>query len=175
MRNENLHYSVTSHFNSAMKLLSTTTLIFILFSCQTQSKKLDSKIQTVEFHYIMWACECANWATLEDINKYQDPGKLSDYCVFVEPADSSLVLPDTLGYSSDIVQFTGQYYVDKGKTTTRHLQSNNRQTAAQYKRKLHKDFLSKFSISIPCVEQANVKVIPGCFLLSPSQLLYETA
>lgn len=62
----------------------------------------------------MWACECANWVTLDDINKYQDTGKLSDHCIFIEAADSSLVLPDTLGYSSDIVQFTGQYYVDKG-------------------------------------------------------------
>ena len=74
---------------------------------------MNSKIETVDFHYIMWACECANWATLTDIEKYQDTGKLSDHCVFVEPADSSIILPDTLGYSGDIVQFKGQYYVDK--------------------------------------------------------------
>jgi hypothetical protein len=62
----------------------------------------------------MWACECANWATQDVITKYQDTGKLSDHCVFIEPADTSLILPDTLGYSGDIVQFTGQYYIDKG-------------------------------------------------------------
>lgn len=62
----------------------------------------------------MWACECANWATQDVLAKYQDTGKLSDHCVFVEPANKSLTLPDTLGYSGDIVQFTGQYYVDKG-------------------------------------------------------------
>lgn len=62
----------------------------------------------------MWACECANWTTQEVLAKYQDTGKLSDHCVFVEPANKSLILPDTLGYSGDIVQFTGQYYVEKG-------------------------------------------------------------
>lgn len=97
-----------------MKHLSATTLILILLSCSTQQNKLDSKAQTVEFHYIMWACECANWATQDVITKYQDTDKLSDHCVFVEPADTSLILPDTLGYSGDIVQFTGQYYFDKG-------------------------------------------------------------
>lgn len=75
---------------------------------------MDGKVQTEEFHYIMWACECANWATQDVITKFQDTGKLSDHCVFIEPADTSLILPDTLGYSGDIVQFTGQYYVDKG-------------------------------------------------------------
>lgn len=62
----------------------------------------------------MWACECANWATQDVIIRYQDTGKLSDHCVFVEPADTTLTLPDTLGYSGDIVQFTGQYYIEKG-------------------------------------------------------------
>jgi hypothetical protein len=97
-----------------VKQLSTATLIFLLFSCSSQQKKLNSKIETVEFHYIMWACECANWATQDVIAKYQDTGKLSDHCAFVEPVDKSLILPDTLGYSGDIVQFTGQYYIDKG-------------------------------------------------------------
>lgn len=97
-----------------MKYLSAALLILLLLSCYTQQNKLSGKTETVEFHYVMWACECANWATLDDIKRYLDTGKLSDYCIFVEPADNSLVLPDTLGYSDDIVQFTGQYYVDKG-------------------------------------------------------------
>ena len=61
----------------------------------------------------MWACECANWATLDVIEKYEGDS-LASHCVFVEPADSSLILSDTLGYTGDIVQFIGQYYVDKG-------------------------------------------------------------
>lgn len=97
-----------------MKQLLTATTFLLLFSCSTSSNKLNSKTETVEFHYISWACACANWATVSDINKYQDTGKLSDHCVFVEPANQSLALNDTLGYNGDIVQFTGQYYVDKG-------------------------------------------------------------
>jgi len=62
----------------------------------------------------MWACGCANWATQDIITRYQDTGKLSDHCAFIEPVDTSLILPVTIGYSGDIVQFTGQYYIDKG-------------------------------------------------------------
>lgn len=96
-----------------MKQLTTATFIILLFSCSTQQIKLNSKIETVEFHYINWACECANWATLDVINKYKNDS-LASHCVFVEPADTSLILPNTVGYINDIVQFTGQYYIDKG-------------------------------------------------------------
>jgi hypothetical protein len=106
--------AVTSYFNSAVKHLSAATIILLLLSCSTQQNKLDGKVQTEEFHYIMWACECANWATQDVLTQYQDTGKLSEHCVFVEPASKSLILPDTLGYSGDIVQFTGQYYVERG-------------------------------------------------------------
>ena len=62
----------------------------------------------------MWACACANWTTLDDINKYQNKGSLEDHCIFVEPVDKKLILPDTIGYSGDIVEYTGQFYIDKG-------------------------------------------------------------
>ena len=112
-----------------MKQLSVVAILFILLSCSSHENNfdskvqtvysshvnnLDNKVQTVEFHYIMWFCACANWATIEDIHKYQDTGKLSAHCVFIEPANKSLMLPDTIGYTDDIVQFTGQYYIDKG-------------------------------------------------------------
>lgn len=95
-----------------MKQLSIATLIFLLFSCSTQQNKLNNKIETIDFHYINWACQCANWATLDVIKKYENDS-LASHCVFVEPADTSLILPDTVGYINDIVQFTGQYYIDK--------------------------------------------------------------
>lgn len=74
---------------------------------------MNSKIETVEFHYLNWACDCANWATLDVIKKYGNDS-LASHCVFVEPADTSLILPDTVGYVNDIVQFTGHYYIDEG-------------------------------------------------------------
>ncbi len=97
-----------------MKHLIAATLIFFFLSCSVEQNKLDGKTQTLELHYITWACECANWATPEDIKKYQDAGELSDLCIFIEPADSSLILSDSLGYTNDVVEFTGQYYMNKG-------------------------------------------------------------
>lgn len=97
-----------------MKFLSVAILFFLIFSCSVPSNKLENKIQSVEFHYIMWACECANWATLDDIRKYENTDNLSDHCIFIEAADSSLILPDTLGYNNDVIQFTGQYYKNIG-------------------------------------------------------------
>ena len=102
--------------NPTVKYLSTTTIILLLLSCSTKSNKLDTKVQTIELHYITWACECANWATASDIEKYSDNvgDTLADLSMFIEPADSSIILPDTISYNGDIVRFTGQFYNDKG-------------------------------------------------------------
>jgi hypothetical protein len=67
----------------------------------------------MDLSYISWACDCANWATSSDLAKYEGD-KLADHCVYVEPASPSLVLPDFIGYNSDRVRFTGQFYIDKG-------------------------------------------------------------
>jgi hypothetical protein len=98
-----------------VKYITTAIILFISFSCSPKAK-LEDKVQTVEFHYIPWACECANWATSSDIDKYENQGndELADHSVFIEPADEALTLPDTLGYIGDIVLLTGQYYVEKG-------------------------------------------------------------
>ena len=98
----------------------TLTLILMsmtLASCNLDNKGgLEGKIQTLELTYIAWGCACANWATKEDLQKYS--GNLGDSlakrCVFIEPANQTLELPDTLGYSNDIIRFTGQFYLEKG-------------------------------------------------------------
>lgn len=92
-----------------MKIISVTLMLF-LFSC---SHKLENKFQTLQFHYINWSCDCANWATADDIKNYKDDA-LAERCVFIEPADTSLRLPDAIGYINDVVEFTGQFYIDKG-------------------------------------------------------------
>ena len=92
-----------------MKYLSISTLIFIFITytaCQ-------DKIQTLELQYIPWSYEGGNWATTDDISKYHDTASLAEHSIFLEPADQTLILPDTLGYSDDIVQFTGQFYTEK--------------------------------------------------------------
>ena len=78
------------------------------------TRKLESNEQTLRLEYMSWFCSCANWATPSDLAKYKDTGKLSDHCIFIEPANSSLDLPDTIGYSADAVQFTGSFYLYPG-------------------------------------------------------------
>jgi hypothetical protein len=100
-------------------------LIFISFFCSPTSEKtenyypansspLENKITTDNLIYIAWACECANWIEENKYNEYEKENKLDDSSIFLEPADSSLILPDTLGYSADIIKFTGQFYTEKG-------------------------------------------------------------
>jgi len=81
----------------------------------TYTKDLEDTSRVLDLTYIAWACECANWAMEADIKKTQDDlDKLADKSVFIEPVDSSLELPDTLGYSGDLIRFTGRFYKDKG-------------------------------------------------------------
>jgi hypothetical protein len=75
---------------------------------------LEDNIKTVNLTYISWPCECANWIEEGNYDKYSDHGKLAENSIFLEPVDSSLILPDTLGYSAGIIKFTGQFYTQKG-------------------------------------------------------------
>lgn len=78
------------------------------------SNSLENKTQTLQLEYVDFFCACPNWASLEDIQKYKDTGNLATHCVFIEPSDSTIKLPDTLGYSGDLIKFTGQFYKCKG-------------------------------------------------------------
>ena len=99
-----------------MKQITTAIILFVFSSCLSKTKKLEDKVQTIRFHYIAWACDCANWATGSDIAKYQDNqgDQLADHSVFIEPANPAQSLPDTIGYTGDIILLTGQYYIEKG-------------------------------------------------------------
>lgn len=88
-----------------------------MISCSYFKKNtIDKEEQTIELSYIAWACDCANWATLDDIRKYNDNfgDTLADRSIFIEPADTSLILPDTIGYNGDIIKLTGHFYKEKG-------------------------------------------------------------
>lgn len=85
-----------------------------LIACSTNNKGgLDANIQTLELNYITWSCECANWATTNDIRTFS-ADELANKCIFIEPSNDLVELPDTLGYNNDIVRFTGQFYNEKG-------------------------------------------------------------
>ncbi len=100
-----------------MRILTLIILTIAIGSCTTNKKdELAQKVQTLELTYIAWACDCANWATQEDLKKYSDNigDSLADQSIFVEPDNPSLALPDTLGFSNDVIRFTGQFYKNKG-------------------------------------------------------------
>ena len=90
-------------------------MALVFTSCSLDKKGgLEEKVKTLELTYIAWACDCAKWATKEDLKKYSTGDALADQSIFVEPANQSLELPDTLGYSNDIIIFSGQFYNEKG-------------------------------------------------------------
>ncbi len=78
------------------------------------NNEIEDEVQTLELTYIAWACDCANWATHDIMEKYHDNDSLADNCIFIEPASSTLKLPDTLGWNGDLIRFTGQFYKEKG-------------------------------------------------------------
>jgi hypothetical protein len=88
-------------------LLIPLTILYLI------PNKLDSNALTIRITHIDWACECADWVTVSDFNKSDSTGRLEDYCFFIEPANKGLTLPDTIGYSGDIIELTGQFYKNK--------------------------------------------------------------
>ena len=97
-----------------MKSLTTSCIVFLFFySCKPNS--LENKTQTLELQYVSWGCVCANWAAPMDIKRFADSSyQLSKSCVYVEPANKDLVLPDTIRFATDRIRFTGQFYEREG-------------------------------------------------------------
>ena len=81
-----------------------------------EKNSLSDKVETIELTYIACACDWANWATKEDLEKYSENigDTLAYQSIFIEPANQSLELPDTLSYSNDIIRFTGRFNKNKG-------------------------------------------------------------
>ncbi len=86
--------------------------------CGTSNSDVSYGTQdTVRFQYIDWACECAQWATLEDIRKYGNDvntDSLDIMSVYLEPANDSVILPDTIGFANDVIELYGDYLPEKG-------------------------------------------------------------
>ena len=108
-------------------------IIILLLSCKDSSNNLYSTYQTIEVIHIPWSCDssklylpplssqyndydCAKWNFPEDVKKYADISQdtLKSLCIFIEPIDSSLVLPDSIEFFNDGVRLTGQFYIKKG-------------------------------------------------------------
>lgn len=78
----------------------------------TYTESLDSTIQTIIVDKIMFACQCADWR-IKKVNEVSSKYLLSKD-IFIEPLDSSLNLPDTIGYGGDRIKLWGQFYRRKG-------------------------------------------------------------
>ena len=94
-------------------VISVLCLVFVLI--YLFYNPLEREKQTIDLMYVTFACECANWIPTDKVQYLNNPSlDLSDYSIFIEPAYTNLVLPDTLGYNGDIIRFTGQFYLRKG-------------------------------------------------------------
>ena len=88
-------------------------LSFFFLACEKKQSIILPK-QKINLQYVAWACECANWTTLEDVTQIQDENILAKKSIFIEAESDDKELPDTLGYNGDIIEFTGSFYPDLG-------------------------------------------------------------
>ena len=105
------------------------TLIVILTSCsggKDYPVDLSEKIDTIDLHYMGWACDCADWALETDINKFGDDSidSLAIMSIFIEAANSDLVIPDEYKNAccGNTIRFIGQFYNDWGISRTYEIQ-----------------------------------------------------
>ncbi len=78
--------------------------------------ELTGEIKTIELTYIAWACDCANWVTDYHLTKFSNNtnDSLAYYSIYIEPMTEELKLPDSVGFSNDIIKFKGQFYKNRG-------------------------------------------------------------
>lgn len=96
-------------------------LILISISCSNPSKyypkDLSDKIDTIELSYMGWACDRAEWALQENIERYD--GNINDslaiMSIFIEAEKPELILPDRYKMpTSNKIRFIGRFYKDWG-------------------------------------------------------------
>ena len=90
-------------------------------------ENLSNQIDTIELHYIAWACYCAEWGLEEDIKKYgydNEDDSLAIMSIFIEAASPDLIIPDKyhLGCCNNKIRFIGSFYKDKGISRTYDIQ-----------------------------------------------------
>lgn len=101
-------------------LVGVVVILYVVLKLTTQVRTvfderhtLSDNEETIVVAYINWACDCANFIELKNLKDEMR----EDSCIFIEPADSSLVVPrhfyDTGHFSQDL-QLTGRYYLARG-------------------------------------------------------------
>jgi hypothetical protein len=72
---------------------------------------LEKKIQILRLNFYAMGCACPEWLPW----KYRNKEDYYNYCIYIEPADSSIWNPedDSLAWETGIIA-TGQFYVKEG-------------------------------------------------------------
>jgi len=89
-------------------------ILLLASACRTNT--LTGKTETLQLHYIVWGCPCANWATPEDLAKYEGD-ILAEHCIFIEPATQALAVPLYFDPARHGIIVTGQFYTKPGYPT----------------------------------------------------------
>jgi hypothetical protein len=87
-------------------------LIFLM-SCDKQPKRLSGKIEIIEVSYCNWACSCADYIETKYYNKPNYELNADD-CIFIEPSNPNMKIPDNFLNIEFILKLKGQFYLDKG-------------------------------------------------------------
>lgn len=98
------------------RLIRLTTLpvlglipFFIIYAIP---RKLEDETHKIKVTYIAYGCECANWKIIEDNGTKCNGNDCED--IFLEPINEKVVIPDTIGYTGDLIEITGKFYSQKG-------------------------------------------------------------
>ncbi len=73
---------------------------------------LDNTPHKIKVTYITYGCECANWKLIEDNGIKCKENDCDD--IFLEPINKKVAIPDTIGYTGDVIELTGKFYSKKG-------------------------------------------------------------
>jgi len=82
------------------------------------SYKLTSKRDTLTLSYTNWACACANWLPLEELdkNRQEEYPYFEDLHIYIEAKNNSCKIPEKfigVGYGNQIKVF-GKYFENSG-------------------------------------------------------------
>jgi hypothetical protein len=75
---------------------------------------LEKQEHTIQISYVSILCDCARWKIdIDNGNKTQGDESQKEF-IYLEAANQSIALPDSIGYTGDIIELTGQFYSRKG-------------------------------------------------------------
>lgn len=95
-------------YSSPLALLIPVAVAYLL------PNNLETQQHNIQVSYTAWGCDCANGSLDVDNGKPNKTDRSDREHVFIEAANSKIILPDSIGRTGDVVQLTGQFYEKKG-------------------------------------------------------------